>query len=248
MKAINSETLRHALAEASPDTKTEVLELLLSAHALPVFGAAKAIEHEVAAFLALQRLGLLAEQPDEYELVMTLRITKAKARNLLYQVALRRRQGRSETNAALRLLLSQPRVAKDGDKILIEVPDPLLMDSLRQRVRQLGFISDGSFSGSIAKVPTAALAALVTDLIPSADQTAIKDKLRAQGIQGDDLASMISAVLGQFGKRVAGSMGERVAEQIGSKLGDFLGDVASSAFDWVRGTGLGDRDGGEVDV
>lgn len=240
---MNYDALRQALAEASPDTQTEALMLLLSAHASPVFGAAKAVEHEVAAFLALQRLGLLSEQPDEYELVMTLRVTKAKARNLLYQVALRQRQGPDETNAALRALLSQPRVAKDGDKILIEVPDPLRMDCLRQRVRQLGFISDGSFSGSLAKVPTAALAALVADLIPVEDQTAIKDQLRAQGIQGDDLASMISAVLGQFGKRVAGSAGERVAERIGGKLGDFLCDGASSAFDWVCGVKGGDLDG-----
>lgn len=231
---MNLDTLSQALAEASPETQTEALMLLLGAHASPVFGAARAIEHEVAAFLALQRLGLLTAQPDEYELVMTLRITKAKARNLLYQVALRQRQGPAETNAALRQLLSQPRVAKDGDKILIEVPDPLLMDSLRQRIRQLGFISDGSFSGSIAKLPTAALAALVADLIPAEDQAAIKGQLRAQGIQGDDLASMISAVLGQFGKRVAGAAGERLAEQIGTQLGDFLGDGAVSAFDWVR--------------
>ena len=92
---------------------------------------------------------------------MALRVTKVKARSLLYQVALRTKTNPAEIDAALRQLLSQPRVAKYGDKVFIEVADPLLMDQLRQRIRQLNFISDGSFSGSIAKLPIAALSALI---------------------------------------------------------------------------------------
>ena len=223
-----------AITAASTEERLEALELLLSAHAAPVFGAARAVEHEVAAFLALQRLGVLSTQPDEYELVMTLRVTKNKARALLYQVALRRPQTPEETISALRQLLTQPRVTKDGDLILIEVPDPLLMDCLRQRVRQLGFLSDGSFSGAIAKIPGRALAALIADLVPVAEQAAIKTRLRAAGVSGDDFQSMIAGVLGNLGKRVAGAAGEQIAEQIGSKIGDLICDSASAGLAWLR--------------
>ena len=77
---------------------------------------------------------------------MALRITKAKARSLLYQVALRRSLGKEEIDTALRHPISQPRVIKEGDKVIIEVADPLLMDRLRQRVRQLNHVSDGRLS------------------------------------------------------------------------------------------------------
>lgn len=64
----------------------------------------------------------------------------------------------------------------DGEKILLEVADPLLMDCLRQRVRILGFINDGTFSGSLAKLALAALATLIEDLL-SADQQSMSKQL-----------------------------------------------------------------------
>ena len=88
---------------------------------------------------------------------MKLRVTKAKARSLLYQVALRRNHIAEDANDALRSLLTQPRVMKEGDKVFIEVVDPLHMDSLGQQIRELNYISDGSFSGSIAKISVDAL-------------------------------------------------------------------------------------------
>lgn len=231
---MNHEQLNRAIAEASGEARATALQQMLLAHASPVFGAAKTIEHEVAAYRALQRIGFISAEPDEYELVMTHRITKAKARNLLYQVALRNKQTPEENNAALRQLLSNPRVTKEGDNILIEVPDPLLMDTLRQRIRSLGHVSDGSFSGSVAKFPVKALSALIVDLIAEEVRTAIRKKLKAQGIQGDDLTGLIGSALGQLGKRVAGKVGERVAEQIGDKVADFLTDGVTAAFNWVK--------------
>ena len=149
---MDSRAIKELITKADASTCAEALTDLLVPHTAPVFGAAKVVEHEVAAFRALQRLGFLPAQPDEYDLVMLLRVTKAKARSLLYQVALRRRLSSEEIDAAVRELLTQPRVSKEGDKVMIEVADPLLMDCLRQRVRQLSFISDGSFSGSLAKL------------------------------------------------------------------------------------------------
>lgn len=230
---MDSREIKELITKADAITCAEALTDLFVPHTAPVFGAAKVVEHEVAAFRALQRLGYLPAQPDEYDLVMLLRVTKAKARSLLYQVALRRRLSSEEIDAALRELLTQPRVSKEGDKVMIEVADPLLMDCLRQRVRQLSFISDGSFSGSLAKLSVPALSALIEDLIPKKQRSAIHKKLSAQGVRGDDFQGIIAAVLGQLGKRAAGTAGERVAEQIGEKIADFFVDAASAGFNWV---------------
>lgn len=224
------ELLEHQDRQALRDA----LSCLLHAHASPVFGAAKQIEHEVAAIKALQRLNAISAEPDEYELVMALRVTKAKARALLYQVALRKENSPGDIDAALRSLLSTPKVWKDGDMVLVEVPQPFLMDNLRHRIRKLGFMTDGSFSGSVARVPLPAIAALVTDLIPRERQKEIEKSLRRQGISGSDLPSLIIGVLQVFGKKVAGAAGKQVAEQIGEKLGDLLIEKGDVAFAWIK--------------
>lgn len=41
--------------------------------------------------------------------------------------------------------LSTARVAKDGDSVLVEVPDPFLMDEMRNRVRKLCFFKRWQF-------------------------------------------------------------------------------------------------------
>jgi hypothetical protein len=49
-----------------------------------VFGAAKTVEHEIAALNALKAIGYISQDADEFDLVEKLRITKSKARLLLY--------------------------------------------------------------------------------------------------------------------------------------------------------------------
>lgn len=221
------------LKDVDPEQLREILSDLLSVNFTPVFGAAKSIEHEIAAFKAFQCLGVLSANPDEYELVMKLRVTKAKARSLLYQAALRESTIQEGVDDALRSLLSAPRVTKDGDMVLIEVPQPLLMDFLRHRVRALGFISDGSFSGAVAKVPLPAIAALVADLIPAERRKSVESTLRAHGVPGTGLSDLVSGSLSQFGRKVAGAAGAKAGERIGSKLGDFFGEHLDGVFDWI---------------
>ena len=80
---MDSREIKELIAKADSSARAEALTELLAPHSAPVFGAAKVVEHELAPFRALQRLGYLPAQPDEYDLVMLLRGTKAKARSLL---------------------------------------------------------------------------------------------------------------------------------------------------------------------
>lgn len=231
---MNINLLEKTINNASPETCANALKIMLTAHAFPVFGGAKTIEHEVAAIRALQQIGFIPESPDEYDLIRGLRVTRVKARSLLYQVALRSELSSEQIDASLRNLLCNPRVMKDGDAIFIDVPEPLLMDFLRQRVRKANYLSDGSFSGSIAKLPVDALIALVAELMPKGEQPKVMKKLRERGVRGNDLPSLVGAAIGQLGKRVAGHAGEKIAENIGDKLADFLEKGAAAAFDWIE--------------
>lgn len=149
------------IEQASEEKLREALKILLKPHATPVFGASKAIEHEVAALSALKILEFIDVSSDDFTLVEKLRITKSKARSLLYQAALREESDECSNEELLRKALSNPRIVKEGKFYLLEISDPLTMDRLRKKVRDYGFLSDGSFSGSIAKVPENALLKLV---------------------------------------------------------------------------------------
>ena len=72
----------------SPKNVQRWLQRLKAAGRIEFRGAPKQVEHEVAALRALKMLAL-PDNADEYTLVTTLRITKAKARNLLNEDAMR---------------------------------------------------------------------------------------------------------------------------------------------------------------
>lgn len=226
--------LRSAVGAASESVLKEALVELLQAHAMPVFGAAKTVEHEIAAIRALQRLGLISSSPDEFELVFGLRVTKAKARSLIYQMALRDSANSVGSDQSLRDLISRALVAMDGDKVLIEVSQPLLMDALRQRIRALGYVSDGSYSGSIARIQIPAMAALVKGLIPEAERNEVLAQLKRQGMPGDDLQSVLTGLLRKMGMKLAGHVGDEIMGRASDYLCTLVSENSASALKKLR--------------
>lgn len=95
-----------SIENASPQQLQEALQFLLKPHAAPVFGAAKTVEHEIAALQALRVLGIIRPAADEFDLVESLRVTKTKARSLIYHAALRAESSQASIDAALRNALA----------------------------------------------------------------------------------------------------------------------------------------------
>lgn len=124
-----------------------------------------------------------------------------------------------QINDVLRALVGQSTATKGGDLIVLEAPQPFLMGSLHHRVRQLVFLSDGSFACSIARLPQRALAALIEDLIRPADHKSVAERLRRQDIEGDDLQSLVLGLIKTAGRAAAGSAGE----QLGAPLAEGVG-------------------------
>lgn len=156
----------HALlSDKSEAQLNAALERVLVAHTVPVFGAANQVEQEGAALRALKTLGALPDSADEYTVATNLRITKTKARNLLYLDALRTLTSIQQIYDAS--CVRHPTRGNQGRRShRFQGARPLLMNALRHRVRQFGFPSDGSFAGRIARLPQRALAALIKDFLP----------------------------------------------------------------------------------
>lgn len=83
---------------------------------------------------------------------------------------------------------------------LLLAPQPLTMDRFRHQIRQLGHLSDGFFSGTVARIKRHALVALIELIIPKANQANVINKLTAKRYQGKDGRAL---VIGVLKKRVA---------------------------------------------
>lgn len=236
---MRKELLEQVIANASAHELRAAIRELMSVHATPVFGAARTVEHEVAALRALRILKFLPSDVDEYGLVESLRVTKQKARGLLYQEALRTEV--ADPEAELRDLLTSPRIHRDpGSKFfLVDVPSPLTLDRLRSRVRGMGFLTDGSFSAGVARLPEAALVALVADLIPPESQNAIRKMMVKRGVTNASFGGVVMAALKQVAGKAVGAAGEEVVGAAASSVCDAIGRVFEARVDvsWLNSVG-----------
>jgi len=165
--------------KASSDRTQAALLALLTPYFRPTFGAGKTVEHEVSVLRALELLGVVPARATELDLVMTLRVTRAKARALLYQVQLADVHNLAALDDHVREVLAHPRLgqlgSRDGGPVvwLLDVPFPFVADRIRQLVRQEGFISDSSFSPTLIKLSSNAYGAVVASLIPLPERDAL---------------------------------------------------------------------------
>lgn len=202
------------------DQCKKVLGKLLEKYLTPAFGALPKLEVELIVFEAFVQLGAINAEPQSYELVSKLKVTRAKARKLIYERELRR-LNRQELDLRVKELLITPLVARNGEQFVLEVDNPLLSDHLRDAVQKLGYITDGSFSPSLVKLSIDAFAALVEDNL-SDDPEKIKDILIKAGAPDTSLKGVLKAMCTKLASRLASEAGEEVVEQASSFLGGLI--------------------------
>jgi hypothetical protein len=223
-------SLHQQVQAASRERIQEALLALLTPYFRPTFGTGKTVEHEVSVLRALKLLGVVSVRATELDLVMTLRVTRAKARALLYHAQLADVQDMAALDERVREVLARPRIGKisgrDDEPItwLLDVPFPLVADRIRQLVRQEGYISDGSFSPNLIKLPSTAYGAVVACLVPPQKREALLAAAResVKASHSNDLGTILGGVLGHLGKQIAGDVGRQLAQEVGKDLYDLL--------------------------
>ncbi len=218
------------LAETPEPQARRVLAQLLKHYLNPAFGVLPKAEVELAMLEALQQLGLIGPDPGLYELVAKLRITRAKARNLIYARELRR-SSTADLDAKLKLLLRAPLLLKQGELFGLEVENPLLADHLKARLQALGHASDGSFSPSLVTLKLEAMVALLASCLSPDEQEKIRKALVKAGAPDLSLRGLLGSALKQLGGKLAASAGEAAAEQAADYLGPLLDAAIKPAVD-----------------
>ena len=129
--------------------KKAFIELMV-AYNSPAFGSITKRDFEIELFLQLQKLGLINKNPSLYEVVTKLKITRTRAKNLIFEANLWNKSF-EDLEIELEEVLRKPMFLNDGKHISMNVENPLLQDHIKSKLKSLQHISDGSFSSDILK-------------------------------------------------------------------------------------------------
>lgn len=203
---------------------------LMKNYLTPAFGAISKRDFEILLFMKLQELGIFDKDPEIYDIVSSLKVTRTKARNLLYEAKLRH-TSESELDEELKTLLISPIFLKDNDKIALEIGNPFLTDHLRAKLKKLGHITDGSFSSELIKLTEKAYLSLFEDMLPNNKKNEIKKALIESGIAADtSFKGVMTGVLKKLGKKFAGAAGDA----LGEKIGEYLYPILNGCIDSIK--------------
>lgn len=204
-------------AENVKSVFTDIMKNYLS----PSFGAISKRDFEILLFMKLQELKIFNENPEIYEMVSSLKITRTKARNLLYETKLRNSTEEQLDNELKKLLIA-PIFLKENDKIALEIGNPFLIDHLKSKLKSLGHISDGSFSNELIKLTETAYISLFDMMLPDKEKKEILNALLKCGLKTDtSFKNFLKGVLKNLGKKFAGEIGDKYVE----KIVDYLGPI-----------------------
>lgn len=205
--------IKNIVATARESDAKSALVYLLEAYMAPSFGALPKSEIELMMLNVLERIGAISPEPELYELVAKLKITRSKARRIIYDRDLRRASP-EQLDEKIKQLLKRPLIQKNGDLWVLEIENPLVADHLRARLQKLGHVSDGSFSASIIKLGLDAIVALLESYLNKEEQKAVNRALVAAGAPDTSLSGAIKATLKKLASKFAAETGEAVMDRI----------------------------------
>lgn len=206
---------------AEPAKVRAVLAQLLNQYLNPAFGALPKHEVELLLLNSLVQLGAISAEPQVYELVASLRVTRAKARGLLYSHELRQSSA-ADLDQKVKNLLKRPLLQKDAELFVLEVENPLVADHLRAKLQSLGYLSDGSFSPSLIKLSLEAICALIESLLTPEEVRQVQATLIAAGAPGGSFKGVLKATLKKLAGKIAADSGEALMDKAAELLTPIL--------------------------
>lgn len=207
------------------------LAAFLAAFTQPAFGALPKREVELKVLELLRGIGGVDEKASIYSLMTDLRITRAKATQMLFDLEVRAHGGdAAKLDAEISEALRRTKFAKDGDYFVIEIESPLVLAHLRQRIRAAGHVSDTSFNSSIVRAPLDAVVDLMLNLIPRDQHEGIKSSLEQAGAPPSTIKAMLKVSLKELGKKMCHGTADHFVDAMAKKWIDPLLD---GAFDLI---------------
>ena len=207
------------------EESSKVFKELLKEYIKPAYGAMSKRDFDIILFMKLQELEVIAKTPEIYDVVSSLKVTRAKARNLIYESKLR---------TSTEKLVSSP-ILKDGDKVSLEIGNPYLADYLRSKLRSLNHITDGSFSNELLKMTVDAYIDLFISLLPDGREDIEKALIRSGAKKDTSLKSIVKSIVEKLAKKALGDIGDAVIDNVSDYLKPIIEGQITNITNRFRG-------------
>lgn len=202
------------LEKADADEVKKRFIELVSSYLQPSYGSMSKRDFEILLFMKLQELQAIKEDADLYQLIKDLKISRTRVRNLLYEAKMRTSKD-ADLDRELIELLKKPVFLKDGDKVAIEIENPLLTDHFRFKLKELNYITDGSFSAELVKLTYSAYIELVVSLVSDEAKQETEKVLVESGIMPDkSFKGIFTEIVKKIGAKIANEAGEQAAKEV----------------------------------
>lgn len=191
------------IIDSAGDAKCkEALKKFLGDFLSPAFGAKPKAEIELTVLNLLISIGAIRKNPSSYELASALKITKQKARTIIYNQELRTRTP-DELDQEIRTLLLNPVIQKRRNGFAMMVESPLVLEHMRAMLQMKGHFTDGSFSPNVVTLNAGAMAALIEFFLIGKQKKAAEGVLRKAGAKGSSLSELLTSTLEKLVERYA---------------------------------------------
>lgn len=141
--------------EFTEEQKEDVIEKFvefLKEYTEPSFGSISKRDINIKIFNIMRDLGLISENPDAWEIINKLKLTRTKASGLIYDANICRKGAFENLDVLLRDTLEKIPYIWEGNHVLIQIDNPLLIDHIKSILKDENCLLDGSFSPEIVKM------------------------------------------------------------------------------------------------
>ncbi|MEO1254977.1 MAG: hypothetical protein AAFY41_08840 [Bacteroidota bacterium] len=219
------------LEEKDPNKCKEILIEIIKEFLTPAFGSIQKRDLEISIFQKLQNLGVIDKNPELYELIGDLRVTRSKARNLLYDAKIRS-TSEGDLDTELKLLLRNPIFLDDGDKkISLEIENPYLTDHFRSKLKKLRYLTNQNFSPELITLTIEAYSALLESELDEEVKKRTKEALIQSGAKKE--LSFKSILIGAL-KKVGGKVADEAGDQLAEAAGEYIGPLIDGSVDLIK--------------
>lgn len=233
---MEKETIHNELQKKSHDELRTILCDMVYTYCQPSFGSMSKHDSDLLLFDSMVRIGLISNNPTIYDIMSMLKVTRSKARSLIYEHQLRKIQNEEQLKEQLRNTLKRPLMSSLSKNVCLEVDNPYLIDFIRNELKGLGFVTDGSFNTELVKMSTDAFAALYEKTITDKDRRNVNIKLIELGVKPDtSLKKILPHLMVGVSKSLASAAMGKIGEDITCTCIDYL----EKNIDNLKGT-IGD--------
>ncbi|MCT4578989.1 hypothetical protein [Donghicola sp.] len=204
-----------------------LLGRLLEEYAQPAFGVLPKREVDLMIYRTLRDAGVVAQNTPLYQLMADLRVSRSKARNLMFDLEIRQTQS-GQLDDQVRSVIMNDSYFRDANWFVLEVENPVVQAHLREICRRARVVTDASFNLSLVRLPVSGLASVLEEFMTTDQQAEVKRGLyRAGKLDDPSFRGLMKRAMSDLAGRFAGKVGGEVMDGAIGAVGEFLQPILS---------------------